>query len=265
MRAGVFGALAAVLTLAPASPAAAAAPSNDSLAGATVITSMPFTAQQDTTEATADAVDATATDSGWSTDASVWHTWTAPADGLLSVNTWGSDYDAAVAIGTLSSAGLTPLWGTTWYGSASGRVQGGVTYYVLAFDPHSGDERNGGGLSLGMTFQEIKPLVLSVQPDSGLIERNGDVTLTGSVACSGATELYISGTVTQVVGRTSQVQGSFYATVPCTTGPWSAVVVPQSGKFAGGRATVGFYAHTCGPWDCKQVNGRPVVQLKRAR
>ena len=56
-RVGVFVSLLIAWSLAFAVPVLAAAPSNDTFGGATVIGSLPFTDTLDTTEATTDATD----------------------------------------------------------------------------------------------------------------------------------------------------------------------------------------------------------------
>src|SRR5215471_13636780 len=67
--------VAAALLLFAGSPALAAAPSNDTFAGAQVIGSLPFSTTEDTTQATTDADDTAANQfcGAPATDASVWY------------------------------------------------------------------------------------------------------------------------------------------------------------------------------------------------
>jgi len=92
--------LAAVLLMAlQALPAIAAPPSNDTIGGATVV-SLGFSQTLDTTEATTDADDAqlNATCGAPATDASVWYSFTATADGGVVVDVSQSDYSAGVLV-----------------------------------------------------------------------------------------------------------------------------------------------------------------------
>jgi hypothetical protein len=73
-----------------AAPVAAAAPDNDNLANATAVTTLPFDAYPDVSQATLEAGEAIGCDSGYGMDQSVWYSWTAPQDGTLRVQIDGS-------------------------------------------------------------------------------------------------------------------------------------------------------------------------------
>ena len=93
----------------PGDTASAAAPANDDFANASALTGLPA-------GATGTNVDAT-TESGepepWENTPgghSVWWTWTAPADGDVTVDTCGSDFDTLLAVYTGDSvAALTTV------------------------------------------------------------------------------------------------------------------------------------------------------------
>lgn len=98
-----------VVSALSAGPVAAAEPppANDSIAGATVIGSLPFLDTIDTTGATAEPTDPP---SCWWPDfgrdrATVWYAWTAPANEPIGAATWGSDYDTTISVGTPNDAG----------------------------------------------------------------------------------------------------------------------------------------------------------------
>src|SRR6476469_9449519 len=92
MRTPVSIAAVAVVTAAgllySASTAWAAVPTNDTIAGATPISALPFTATLDTTQATTDADDASinANCGAPATEASVWYSYTASADGAVVID-----------------------------------------------------------------------------------------------------------------------------------------------------------------------------------
>ena len=126
---------------------AATPPSNDLISGATVVTSLPFTATLDVTGATTDANDAQANQlcGAPKTNNSVWYSFTAgPSDTLLAVDTTGSTFSSGVLIatgtpGALSTQACGPI-------TSKVAVASGTTYYVMAFD----DSGSGGTLHISM-------------------------------------------------------------------------------------------------------------------
>ena len=127
--------------------AAASPPSNDRIGGATLVSSLPFTATVDTTAATTDAVDAQAdqTCGAPHTNNSVWYKFV-PGKGVttLSVDTTGSNFSSGVLVATGKPGALT----TRACGPVStiASVSPGKTYYILAFD----DTGAGGTLQIAM-------------------------------------------------------------------------------------------------------------------
>ena len=94
-------ALAAAALLAPlGATTASAAPTNDTVAGATAITSLPKTITQDTTRATTDSVDAQLNElcGAPATNGSVWFTYTDTTGTGLLVDLSESSFSAGVAI-----------------------------------------------------------------------------------------------------------------------------------------------------------------------
>jgi hypothetical protein len=79
-------------------PASAATPSNDNFADRTAITALPFTDAQDTTDATEEADEPRPRCADIAK--SVWYEFTPSTDGVFQVDTFGSDFDTAVAIWT---------------------------------------------------------------------------------------------------------------------------------------------------------------------
>src|SRR5688500_7427204 len=89
-------------------PVAAAepAPSNDSIATPTVITTFPYTDTIDTSGASNEATDPGNCDApDFGPDlVTVWYSWTAPASGPIAAMTWGSSYDSTVQVGTSNAS-----------------------------------------------------------------------------------------------------------------------------------------------------------------
>ena len=125
--------------------ASAAAPSNDTVGGATEIASVAFPGffeQQNTSEATSDSDDAALNSScgADATEASVWFKVTAPSNSGLKVDVSLSFYSAQVIVAKGDPGNLTFVACST-----AGRVggvlfptQAGETYYLLAFDNEPG-------------------------------------------------------------------------------------------------------------------------------
>ncbi|MGW6447375.1 hypothetical protein [Lentzea sp. NPDC055074] len=127
---------AVVLTAALAPGAASAAPSNDDFAGATAITSLPFSSTVDTSDATPGADDPS--HCGWSTG-SVWFRYTAPADGFARMTTdRPDDQKPSISAYTGARGALTWTPGACQHphggGSDTFAVTAGTTYHFLLQD-----------------------------------------------------------------------------------------------------------------------------------
>jgi hypothetical protein len=131
--------------------AAAAAPPNDEITGATVITTLPFSESLDTRDATADPADGGC---GGSDDlATVWYTFTPGTDMVVKVDTSGSSYSTGVNIfsGTPGNLSLINCLNT----SVSFSAVAGTPYFFLVADCCDGDGVNGGDLVL--TVDTVPP------------------------------------------------------------------------------------------------------------
>src|SRR5262245_37353120 len=102
MRGRILVAAAAAPLLLPAgaSAASAATPGNDTPSGATVVSTLPTTITQDTTEATTDGLDASLNGQCGApvTNGSVWFTYTDTTGEGLAVDVTASDYSAGIII-----------------------------------------------------------------------------------------------------------------------------------------------------------------------
>lgn len=260
---GVAGVVPAAL------PAAAAAPANDTQAGATELVGF-TTVVQDTTEATTSA-DETALNEYCGApefEQAVWFLASPAQDGFVAVDVASSSYSAGILVLEDTPGGLLPV--SCGPGRVAGPVAAGGTYYVVVF----GD---------GLTLQTSGELVLSVEPGveppqvdltvdrRGSVDRSGVATISGTVTCTSADgsglvfELF--GELRQAVGRFT-VSGAFgqFVGTSCDgeTYPWSAQVAAPNGKFAGGKAATLAIAFACTD-GCSEGYVEATIQLTKGR
>jgi hypothetical protein len=244
----------AVSSLTFAMPVMAAAPSNDTYAGRTVIGSLPFSESIDTSEATTDSTDAEMNPpecGAPATDASVWYEVTASADSSLVVNVAASTYSAGVSVATGSPGSFTFVAcgpGAVAFGAIDGE-----TYTILVFDDQFDGTGNGGTLAISVEEAPPTPQIDVTVDRSGTFNRvTGSATITGTVTCDASAEFaFIDVQLTQTVGRFI-VSGFGESEIVCdgTTQPWSVEVFGSSGLFKGGRALSVTTAVACGLFDC---------------
>jgi len=112
---------------------AGAAPANDEIANATVITALPFTDGPLTTTTTATTApdDPSCAGNGHT----VWYVVTPATDLSMTINTFGSDYDTTVSVYTGTPGALTQLACNDDFQSPQSRVvfqaRPGTTYYIM--------------------------------------------------------------------------------------------------------------------------------------
>ena len=261
-------ALAAAALLAPlGATSASAAPTNDTVAGATAVTVLPETITQDTSAATTDEVDAVLREQcgAPATNGSVWFTYTDPTGNGIAVDVSESSYSAGVAIvaGDPTSGGELVACGPV---AAAARGAVGTTYYVLAFSDTPGVI----GGDLVATFSDPGPapeVSLTVDP-RGTAYRDGSARLTGTYSCLNADgyQSEIDGQLVQQVGRV-KVNGFFFVyPLECdgTVHAWEGYVFSDNGLFAGGKAANVSIAFACGSFDCSAAFVEQRVQLTRS-
>jgi len=258
--------LALTLSLAGFSPALAAAPANDTFAGATLV-SIGFSEQLDTSEATTDADDAQLnTDCGApATDASVWYALQGTDQGVV-VDVSQSDYSAGVLVGVGSQGSLQIV--ACGPGAVGFFAASGSTYYILAIDDQlNGDGLNGGNLSI--SFNEVPPPPtienFTVNRFGTVNARTGIATISGTYSCTGGDFIDVFVDARQNVGRfTIFGSGEFFDFGTCdgTSRTWSALVFPANGKFAGGKTLTLNFATSCGAFECSFGFVEQTVQLR---
>jgi hypothetical protein len=211
-------------------PAFAAAPSNDTLAGAKLVT-LGFSETIDTTEATTDddrqllkSCPAPAT------DASVWYT--IVGDGTkVAVDVGDSSYSAGVIVATRSHGKLETV--ACADGVVSFDAEAGTQYSVLAFDDQFDGGGNGGTLRITFSESRFPDINFSVDSYGKLDPSSGSATIAGSYTCTVGASFEIFVDATQRQGRSTVVgSGDFQGECDGTAQRWSAVVEPESGKFS---------------------------------
>jgi Family of unknown function (DUF6299) len=252
-----------VLPLA-AETAFAAPPSNDTFAGATPATTG-FSQVLDTGQATTDADDAQLNEScgAPATDASVWYAFAGTDTGVV-VDVSQSDYSAGVLVGTGTQGNLVTE--TCGPGTVAFFAAAGTTYYVLAIDDQLDGSDNGGTLSI--SFNEVPPpptVDITVNRSGRFNAHTGVATISGTYACTNGDFIDVFVDARQNVGRfTILGSGDFFDFGTCdgTRRSWSAAVVPQNGKFKGGKAMTVSFWFSCGPFECADGFVEAKVQLR---
>ena len=266
----LLGPFAIVAMLLAGTPALAAPPSNDTIAGATTIAALPFSDTVDTTEATTDADETAAAQpcrdlfGAPATEKPVWYKYTASADITLLVDTSASSYTTGIASYNGAPSAATFM-------SCAPRqlrvpVAAGQTAYLMVF----GDTVGSPGGTLRISVQEAPPVPVvsvTVDPIGSFNPQSGAATITGTVTCTGVADFgAVNGYVTQTVGRFT-ITGFFFTSTPFTcdgtTQTWTATTQSSNGKFAGGPATVQADAIACNVSGCGSDHVNVRVRLRR--
>jgi PKD repeat protein len=196
-----------------AAPTALAQPANDDFGNATVISSVPFSTTEDTTQATFDPSDP----SGCSNNGSVWFAFTPPSNTVIQADTFGSDYDTVLSAWTGTQGALSLIACNDDFSGLQSQITfqatGGTTYYfMVAFCCGSGN--NGGG-SLQFSVNQFLP------PGN---DDFADATPIASLPFSDTVNL--AGATTQPSEPSPSCVGlqntAWYAFTPATTGSVSA-------------------------------------------
>jgi hypothetical protein len=236
LRMGLGAAAAAVVLVALASaPAAAQPPGNDDFDGAVPVTSVPFSAEADTTEATVADDDPACVGGDLAT---VWYDVQLGASTEIVIDTFGSDYDTTLSAWTGDRGALSQVACNDDSGSLQSRIaftaEPGVVYHVMvgAFP-----ESPAGHLVLN--GQALPPaMVLTASLDgSGTVTSAGAAVIHGRVTCSRPGDLTVTGTLREQQGRRATV-GSYTVAVHCTgSTAWQATVLGETGIYKRGSAT----------------------------
>lgn len=232
------------LVLLGATASAQTVPLNDNFAGATVITSTPYTTSEDTSLATTEDPSTDPAPCSGNIARSVWYAYTATATGRLQADTIGSNYDTVLSVFTGSAGALTVLGCNddsqcSLQSTVAFDAVAGQTYYIRVSSYADGLPTSALTFNLG-TPNAPPPFTASASVSSAEVSSStGIVRLTGTVTCSAAGfyNLYVN--AQQATGRGTNT-GSGFVGGPCGTTPttWTAVFSSSSGRFGGGPVTV---------------------------
>jgi len=198
------------------------APQNDDFNNATVLTTLPSQAAEDTRNATVAPDDPFC--SGRS--ATVWFAFTPAANMRIEANTFGSDYDTTLSVWTGSRGALTQVACNDDSQGLQSRVffnaTAGVTYFFMVSSFGSGP---GGDLVFNLL---PAPPALAISIDVGQFgsvdPTTGVAVINGTITCNRPAFVQFSGQLKRNLG-TGVVSGFFFTFVPCNgTSAWSATV-----------------------------------------
>jgi hypothetical protein len=246
-----------------AQTAAAAVPPNDTSAAATAVSALPFNDTLDTTSATTDAEDASlnANCGAPATEASVWYSYTAPADGAVVVDVSQSTYSAGVIVATGTPGSLSIV--DCGPGTVADAISSGQTLYFMAFDDTPGSG-NGGTLNISISSAPPPPtLSVSVDPVGRFNSHTGAARISGTLTCTGGDFIDLEVDLTQRVGRI-YIKGTGNNEFPCDgTMSWSMDVFGDNGRFSGGKAASAAISFSCGAVFCSDGFTQQTVALKK--
>jgi hypothetical protein len=232
-----------------AGPASAAPPGNDEVGGAIAL-NLGDRVTEDTTQATTNAGDdaLNAACGAPVTEASVWYSYHPLVRGDVLLDASKSDYRAGIMVfqGTPTADSLIACGP----GEVGLRLQGGQTYYVMAFSDTQGVD--GGNLVLSLK-NAPPPRVHVGIAKRGKASHSGAARLHGTYFCKGGVVFTdISAKIRQRAGRL-KIQGEHGTQVRCNgkRHPWSMRIFSPTGTYAGGRAVAKVKIFACGILVCR--------------
>lgn len=269
VRLAAMAALVLAAGVATATPAFAAAPTNDTYAGRTVVSGLPFSDQVDTTGATTDADDDAIAAQCLGVpayDATVWYAITPASDTGVVVDVSGSSYSAGVFVATGSPGNWALV--ACGPGATGWSATAGTAYFAIAFDDQTDGSGNGGVLNITIDASPPPPTIdLTVDTLATFNATTGSATVTGTVICSGETQYsFLEVQLSQTVGRfIIKGYGSTEVTCDGAKRPWSVIVTGDNGTFARGEALSATFATACGVFDCGVDFEERMLRLRRER
>jgi hypothetical protein len=248
----------------PSALPAFAQPANDTPAGATVISTLPFDDSVVIDEATTDALDATLNEQcgAPATEGSVWYRFDATADGALIFDVSGSSFTAG-ALATLGDPanGIVLTCGPD---TISFDVVAGESFFVMAFSDTP--EVTTGTLVVHVEEAPPPPEVDVTVDPIGTFTNAGSAIITGTVTCTSDEPVeftFIDVEVRQRVGRFTIIGfGSTDFICDGTTQTWAVEVFGESGQFRGGHAVSVTFAVACGTFTCGEDFEETTVRLR---
>ena len=257
--------LVALSSLSFAPSVLAAAPGNDDIGSPTTVGSLPYAdGPYDTTEATTGPTDPSfCFDPGGSPDRStVWYSFTPTVSDRYGADTFGSDYDTTLYVGTANGAGGIDVIACT---DDTNGLQSAVRWDALAGTTYLlmvgtccgggvvGEAGGGGTLEFHVDIAPPPPTVDLTVDGMGSFTPSGTATIRGTIACSGDVQFVeISVELSQRVGRLviHGFGGLFDAGCPTIPTPWSIDITSADGKFLGGAVQVNAFVFACNGFEC---------------
>lgn len=257
VRSATIAVLATLTVLAPAAPALAAPPDNDDVAGATVVSGVPYSDTVDTTGATTADSDKYCFE--WETG-NVWYRFTPSEDMSVGVRATGDTY-AGLQVYAGDPADNSPFACAEGWERRRLHLTAGETYYFLlgaiyGYDP--------GPITFSVETLPPAPELDFAAPRGRLDKATGDAILSGGGTCSDGSYGYVSGEVTQRKGRLI-ARGSFGAEFTCIDGrlEWEGRASSGSVAFMSGSATVTLWGYLCNDWwECGDDDWSGEVRLR---
>lgn len=212
-----------------ATPAAAAAPSNDDRGAATTVNALPFSDSTDTSEATWQQSDP---DCGFSgeDDATVWYSFTPSQPGAYLASTAGSDYDTTLTLTAVTGGGLDIL---DCNDDASGvdsaivwEAAAGQEYLLMVGGCCPGDR---GALEFSITLAPPRPTIRLTLAPTARLTPAGAIALHGRVRCQNVARAEVQVNIRQDQ-RLRIVRGSRGSRFACGS-RWALLVSNRDYRF----------------------------------
>lgn len=252
----------------------AVAPDNDDIGTPRTVGALPYAdGPYDTSEATTGA-----TDPGFCHEptagpdrATVWYQFTPSSTDRYLADTFGSDFDTTLYVGTANGAGgidvIDCIDDSQGLQSAvSWEASAGTTYLIMVGTCCGpGTAGGGGSLQLHVAVAPPPPTVDITVDSTGSFTPYGVATIRGTIACANASApAGIDLVLSQRVGRII-IRGFAFDEFECSASPapWSAEVSGDNGKFLGGPATVDISAFACGAIECADDFTQASLRLRR--
>jgi hypothetical protein len=262
VRAALVALLSAAAFLALPGSALAAPPPNDAIADAVAFGSIPFSHAVDTREATTALDDPSCVGQG----PTVWYAYTPTTSGPVAFDSFGSNYDTTLSAYTGLPGALSQIACNDDTGGLQSRITfdatAGETYYVMA-----GSYASGPGGDLVVHAQEPPPpleLQVGLEQRGALDQRSGQVTVRGSVACSGPNfGAFVVVEIEQKVGRFIRRTASFGSGMECgSSSAWELQIPAGTPTFVpGAPATARVWGWACDWATCAFVQREQPIQL----
>ena len=233
--------------LALPSPALAAAPQNDDVASATMVSALPFSDTVDSSEATVAPGDLDC--SGLEDTHTVWYAISPTTDMVLGLRTqpqFPGEVSTSVATGPPGSLVFVQC---SFASTQTLSVAAGTTYYIQLASAGS----DPGGV-INFSMAAVDPISVSLSLHKTADINGGVPVVSGTIQCSRVlppgSEVAVQGTLSQ--GSASGWLVPFHSAVGCPTRPlhWEATVQVLAGTFIRGKATLTATAFACDEFVC---------------